>query len=234
MRLDTFLVQNGLCISKNKANELIKNGYVYVDDKLITKPSFEIIDQKIEIKKEKQYVSRAAEKLLWFLSKHRLDVVNKECLDIGSSTGGFTQVLLEAGAKSVVCVDVGKNQLDSSLRSNKQIELYEETDFRDFKINKRFEIITCDVSFISLFLLLDKIDTLAKDTILLLFKPQFEVGKDAKRNKKGVVLDKVLIEQKKLELKNEAKRLKWTLICELDCEIKGKEGNIETFFCFKK
>jgi len=235
MRLDQYLVTNEYTFSRNKAQEIIKMGYVKVNDKIIKKPSFKIYENDIvEILKQEQYVSRGAYKLKNYLDKYKLDFKNKMVLDIGSSTGGFTEVSLEYGAKKNVSVDVGSEQLHKSLRNNPKIELYERTDIRDFNYPEKFDVIISDVSFISLLKILNKIDELSKNEIILLFKPQFEVGRDVKRDKKGVVIDKVAVKLARENFEKECKNLGWKLLrCE-ESSIKGKEGNIEYIYHFKK
>ncbi len=235
MRLDRYLFEKGFTKSRNKASELIKSGEVFIDDKKITKPGFEVNDDsEIRILNLKQYVSRAGEKLKRFLTSVKdIDIKDRVCLDIGSSTGGFAEVLLEEGAKRVVCVDVGSNQLHPTLRDSNKIELYEEQDVRDFVPKEKFDLVTCDVSFISVVDILEDLDRLADDKIIILFKPQFEVGKLAKRDKKGVVKDKKAIERAKERFLSLCLQ-KWDKIVELDSDVKGKEGNIERFYYFQK
>ncbi len=235
MRLDRYLFEKGFTKSRNKASELIKSGEVFIDDKKVTKPGFEVNDDsKIRILNLKQYVSRAGEKLKRFLvSVKSIDIKDRVCLDIGSSTGGFAEVLIEEGAKRVVCVDVGSNQLHPTLRDSSKIELYEEQDVRDFVPKEKFDLVTCDVSFISVVDILEDLDRLADDKIIILFKPQFEVGKLAKRDKKGVVKDKKAIERAKERFLSLCLQ-KWDKIVELDSDVKGKEGNIERFYYFQK
>jgi 23S rRNA (cytidine1920-2'-O)/16S rRNA (cytidine1409-2'-O)-methyltransferase len=235
MRLDQYLVTNEYTFSRNKAQEIIKKGYVKVNEKIIKKPSFSVdSDDKIEILQNEKYVSRAAYKLKNYLEKHALNFNGLNVLDIGSSTGGFTQVSLEKGAEEVVCVDVGNGQLHETLRKNPKIKLYENTDIREFEYPEKFDVIVSDVSFISLLKIIKKIDELAKNEIILLFKPQFEVGKDVKRDKKGVVLDIEAVEKSKKNFENECADLGWKLLrCE-ESSIKGKEGNTEFIYHFKK
>ena len=146
MRLDEFLVKKGFCFSRNKAKELIKSGNVIVNKKVIKKPSFEVSNEdKIEILKNEQYVSRAAYKLKNFLEKYNITFDKKTVLDIGSSTGGFSQVALEKKAKKVVAVDVGKDQFHFSLRDNEKIELYENCDIRNFSYNDKFDVVLSDI-----------------------------------------------------------------------------------------
>jgi 23S rRNA (cytidine1920-2'-O)/16S rRNA (cytidine1409-2'-O)-methyltransferase len=151
LRLDEELVNRGLVYSRNKAKEIIKSSKVKVNSKVVTKPSFNVTsDDFIEITDDKIYVSRAALKLKNYLDKYNIDFKDKIVLDIGSSTGGFSEVSLEKGAKKVVAVDVGTNQLHPKLRDDERIESYENQDIRDFEYPQKFDVIVSDVSFISL------------------------------------------------------------------------------------
>jgi 23S rRNA (cytidine1920-2'-O)/16S rRNA (cytidine1409-2'-O)-methyltransferase len=234
MRLDNYIYNQGLSNSRNKAKELIKNKQVKVDGVLIDKPSFEVKDVEIEILQDIVYVSRAGYKLDGFLKGYQVDIKEKECLDIGSSTGGFVEVLLSKGAKSVTAVDVGSNQLHKSLRENPKIKLYENTNIRDFKTKKSFEVVTCDVSFIGVSNITDDIDRVSSKDIIILFKPQFEVGKDVKRDKKGVVKDKKAIERVMMSFESLVFKLGWTLVKKEESSLRGKDGNVEIFYHFKK
>lgn len=235
MRLDNYLHREGLAQSRNKAQELIKKQEVLVDGEIITKSSFDIDESKIvNVLNSKQYVSRAGYKLKTYLqAQERIDAIGKTCLDIGSSTGGFTQVLLEEGAKKVVAVDVGSDQLHDSLKAFPNLEVFEKTDIREFDYKEKFDIITCDVSFIGVEHILDKIDNLANEYILILFKPQFEVGNFVKRDKKGIVKDNFAIKKAKEKFVANCVQL-WDLVDQKDSKIKGKEGSVEIFYCFKK
>ena len=234
MRADKFLVINNFVTSRNKASELIKKGKVKVNGKVISKTSTELnMEDKIEIL-EKVYVSRAAWKLKNYLEKYKISFKGKSVLDVGASTGGFSEVALEYGAKEVVCVDVGVNQLDKKLKQNPKIKNYENIDFRDFEYEEKFDIVVSDVSFISLLKLIKKIDFYVKEDIILLFKPQFEVGKDVKRDKKGVVLDTIAIEKARQNFERECNKLNWQLIRSEESSIRGKEGNIEYIYHFIK
>ncbi|WP_069636241.1 TlyA family RNA methyltransferase [Campylobacter pinnipediorum] len=234
MRADIF-VATKLDISRNKASELIKNSKVMFDGEILSKPAFEIEDADIKLLDE-IYVGRGALKLKSFLRYLNLDLKGKNALDIGSSTGGFMQILLENGIDKVVGIDVGKDQLDKSLRDDGRVEIYEETDIREFKNNDKFDIITCDVSFISILQILKDIDRFMYEgsTAVLLFKPQYEVGKSVKRNKKGVVVDKKSIGLVMKNFELECAKLGWILIETKECELKGKEGNAEFFYAFNK
>jgi len=233
MRLDEYLVKKNFVKSRNKAKELIKSGNVKVNDRIVTKPSFDVKNEKIEIL-QKVYVSRAAWKLKNYLEKYSISFKNKNVLDIGASTGGFSEISIEKGAKKVVAVDVGSNQLDEKLRKNSKIISFENTDFRDFNYPEKFDVIVSDVSFISLNKIISKIDEFAKKDIILLFKPQFEVGKEAKRNKKGVVLDEKAIKKAREKFEKNCKNLGWKLIRSEKSSVQGKEGNIEYIYHFIK
>ncbi|WP_456479903.1 23S rRNA (cytidine-2'-O)-methyltransferase TlyA [Nautilia sp.] len=235
MRLDQYLVTNEYTFSRNKAQEIIKKGYVKVNDKIVKKPSFNVTDgDKIDILNKEKYVSRAAYKLKNYLEKHGLSFKGKTVLDIGSSTGGFTQVSLEKGAEKVVCVDVGANQLHFTLRNNPKIELYENTDIRNFKYDRKFDVIVSDVSFISLLKIIDKVDEVSEGEIVLLFKPQFEVGRDVKRDKKGVVTDMEAVKKARDSFEKACKNSGWELLRAEESSLKGKEGNTEYIYHFKK
>lgn len=234
MRLDSFLFTNHLVQSRNKACELIKNHCIKVDGKIVSKPSFVVSsDCKIEILKE-VFVSRAGEKLDSYIKSHSLDFRDMNVLDIGSSKGGFTQVLLKYNAKSVTCVDVGRDQLDISLRNNPKIKLFESCDIRDFVSNDLFDFIVCDVSFISIKNILDSIFRLLGGEALLLFKPQFEVGRAAKRNKKGVVIQREVIDFALDNLLTLIKQYNFEIKNIESSKLKGKEGNEEVFINIKK
>ena len=234
LRLDEALVKKHLVETRSKAKELIKNEKVKVNKKIIKKPSFEVKENdEIEIL-QKVYVSRAAWKLKNYLDKYNISFNEKRVLDIGASTGGFSEVSLEKGAKKVVCVDVGSNQLHPKIKENTKIENFENTDIRDFKYDEKFDIVVSDVSFISLLKIIDVIDKFSKGDIILLFKPQFEVGIEVKRDKRGVVLDNEAIKKARENFEKEAKKLGWRLLRSEKSSIKGKEGNIEYIYHFIK
>lgn len=233
MRLDLH-VSKIYKISRNKSMEFIKNGYVFVNNECVKKPSFLVQEQEVQLQNESFYVSRAGSKLFGFLNSYNIDINDKICLDVGSSTGGFVQVLLQNGAKKVVAVDVGSEQLHVSLKENKNIQLYENTDIRKFYTNDKFDIITCDVSFISFKDICESLNRFEFEKIIILFKPQFEVGKDIKRTKKGVVSDEKAVQFAKENFINKTKSLGWKLEFTQNSLLCGKEGNVEIFYAFKK
>jgi 23S rRNA (cytidine1920-2'-O)/16S rRNA (cytidine1409-2'-O)-methyltransferase len=218
IRLDQYLVESNKAPTRNKAQNMIKEALVSVDGVIILK----------------EYVSRAALKLDAFFDELSLNIEGKSCLDIGSSTGGFTQVLLERGVLHVSCVDVGKEQLHPIVRNDERVSVYEEQDIREFESEEKFELITSDVSFISLLHILDAVDRLSNEYIILLFKPQFEVGRETKRDKYGVVTDEKAIQKAMIHFEDACVIKGWELILKSASKITGKEGNLEYCYCYKK
>ncbi|EKE86505.1 23S rRNA (cytidine-2'-O)-methyltransferase TlyA [Helicobacter pylori] len=234
MRLDYTLFSQHLVSSREKAKALVLKNQVLVNKMVVSKPSFIIKeDDKIELIVEKLFVSRAGEKLGAFLETHFVDFKKKVVLDVGASKGGFSEVALLKGAKKVLCVDVGKMQLDENLRNDTRIECYEECDIRGFKTPETIDLVLCDVSFISLYCILEAILPLS-DEFLALFKPQFEVGRATKRNKKGVVMDKEAILNALENFKNHLKTKDFQILKIQESLVKGKNGNVEFFIHFKR
>ena len=236
MRLDIYLTTTFNIQSRNKASELIKSNKVKCNGEIITKPSFNVEEfDKIELLEDDFYVSRAAYKLKYFIEELKnFELKNKNALDIGSSTGGFTQILRENEILRVTCVDVGSNQLHEKIKNDKRIEFYENKDIRDFVSDEIFDIVTCDVSFISILHIIEDINRLASKDIIILFKPQFEVGTNVKRDKKGVVKDKNAILKAREKFLDYTFSLNWKLEYSSISKLQGKEGNEEEFFYFKK
>ena len=209
MRLDDK-VKELFNISKTKAQKYIREGIVKIDDKIITKPGYILKDEEknnkkeynIEIIEEKNryiYVSQGALKLKKAVEEFNLEEILKDniCIDIGSSTGGFTEILLENGVKKVYSIDVGTSQLDEKLKKNNKVISIENTDFRNIQIDKEnkfqndnIDTIVGDLSFISLKKIIDKIGEISPENMILLIKPQFEVGEDIARKYNGVIDDK--------------------------------------------
>ena len=236
MRLDKYLVEEGYFESRNRAHEAIKAGEVRVDGKK-PKPSTPVdAKSRVEVCDVKFYVSRAARKLEAFLSECPVRMQGKRALDIGSSTGGFAQIVLEQGTASLSCIDVGSDQLHPSVRHDARVRVFEETDIRDFKDEEGFDLLTCDVSFISILQIIDDINRLAREgaDIVILYKPQFEVGREVKRDAKGVVQDIDAIARRKEAFEAEASTRGWKLIAQAPSQVAGKEGNVEYLFHFVK
>ena len=235
MRLDIHLTKFYNIQSRNKAQELIKSKKILIDGKIVTKSSFIVEDShNIKIDENEFYVSRAAYKLKYFLEDNSIIIKNKKALDIGSSTGGFTQILLLNDVTNITCVDVGSNQLHKSLKEDKRIIIQENTDIREFQSDSKYEIITCDVSFISILYIIEEIDRLSDDKIIILYKPQFEVGRTTKRDSSGVVQDQEAINTCRDQFLETTNKLGWKLIVSNQSKLSGKSGNIEELFYFKK
>ncbi len=235
MRVDKYLVVNGFFESRNRALEAIKENRVLIDQKIAKASDKVREDSIITIKDSKFYVSRGAKKLESFLEDHFIDFLNKRVLDIGASSGGFTQIALEKGAKEVVAVDVGIDQLHYTLKENNKVLSFEGVDIRDFN-GGLFDIILADLSFISLEFIIPHLDRFIKDNsdIILLFKPQFEVGKNVKRNKKGVVKDDRAINEALERFKDRLNKNNFLIVSYQKSKISGKSGNIEYFFHIRK
>jgi len=234
IRLDRALVKKGLVATRSQAENYIKLGYVLVGGEPVTK-SGELVETAREIKLiiKEQYVSRAALKLESVAAKFKLDFKRKTVLDVGSSTGGFTDYSLRHGAKEVIAVDVGTNQLHPDLRKNPKIELHEKTDIRSFKTKKKINTVLVDVSFISLREVLPSIAEMVSPStqIVALLKPQFEAGKT--EIKKGVVKNEHYRRQilKRFELWT---RKYFVITNKADSSIAGAEGNRERFYLLTK
>jgi len=236
MRLDKYLVEEGYFESRNRAHEAIKAGQVKVNGKK-SKPSVTIdTNSIIEVEDTKFYVSRAARKLEAFLVEHPVKIEGRRAVDIGSSTGGFAQILLEKGVESLDCVDVGSDQLHTSLRGDRRLSLHEGTDIRSFKSPEPFDLVTCDVSFISVLQILQTIDNLSDKgaDMVILYKPQFEVGREVKRDSKGVVQDTDAIARQREVFEERAGELGWRLEYQARSSVEGREGNQEYLYHFAK
>ncbi|MDP2210777.1 MAG: TlyA family RNA methyltransferase [Candidatus Aquicultor sp.] len=231
-RADTYLVESGLVESREQAQRLIMARKVYVDAKPIEKPS-SLVDEggHITIDQDDSYVSRGGLKLEKALQEFSIDPVGKPAIDIGASTGGFTDCLLRNGAKQVVAIDVGYGQLAWSLRQDPRVIVLERTNIRHIRpddIPYLADLITIDVSFISLQKILSSVVALlAPDgEIVALVKPQFEAGRE-RVGKKGVVKDPVVHKDVLNEtwefFEKNGMRIKGLSFS----PIKGPEGNLE-------
>lgn len=234
MRLDHYLVETGRVPTRSKAQQLIRSGSVRVDGAVVCKSAFSVGSGRVEVSDAPQYVSRAALKLEGFLPVLPFSCEGLTALDIGASTGGFTEVLLVSGVLSVDAVDVGTDQLDDRLRNDPRVRDIPQTDIRRFESERRYDLVTSDVSFISLLHILDAVDRLASHWIVLLFKPQFEVGKSAKRNRKGVVTDDKAVAAAQARFESACAERGWHLRAKEAAAVSGKEGNVETCYCYEK
>lgn len=236
-RLDIELTSRGLTATRSQAESWVKLGKVTVDGTVVTKPGHFVRDEAdIRLTAKEQYVSRAGLKLASVASLLSLDFKDKVVLDIGSSTGGFTDYALQHGAKKVYAVDVGTEQLHPSLRSNVKIELHEKTDIRDFYITGDMpDIIVMDVSFISLREILPHVakNLSTKATkIAAMVKPQFEADRKQLGNT-GVVKNDTVRRSILKEFELWARRL-FVIIDKADSDIHGTHGNQERFYLLKR
>ncbi len=230
MRLDQLLVARRHAQSRSKAQDLIKRGLVRVNGRLALKTGLEVASGcALEVLENKHYVGRGALKLLAALEAFGFSPAGRNCLDIGASTGGFTEVLLEGGAACVVAVDVGRNQLHPSLRSDPRVISMEETDARLLKPKDvSAQAVTCDVSFISLLKILPSVLGLAEKGawLVALVKPQFEVG-HAFVGKGGIVKDKAAVADAVERVRDCIQLSGWSIAGTLESPIAGQNGNEE-------
>lgn len=234
-RLDQALVDRGLVATRSQAESYIKLGGVIVNGQPASKPAALVAaSDKLELTSGESYVSRAGLKLASVASELGLDFWSKIVLDVGSSTGGFTDYALQNGAKNVIAVDVGTNQLHPSLRSNPKVELHEQTDIRDFSTKLALDMIVIDVSFISLTQILPSVARLAsRDTqIIAMVKPQFEAIASGLKHK-GVIKNEKIRRQilKDFEIWTKSN---FVIINKSDSKVAGSKGNLERFYLLKK
>ena len=237
VRLDQLLLQRGLVASRSQAESYIRLGKVQVAGKAIAKPGY-FVDPaaKLELLQDEQYVSRAGLKLASVAKLLDLDYRGKIVLDVGSSTGGFTDYALRRGATKVIAVDVGTDQLHPSLRGNPQIELHEKTDIRDvsptgsIRLTETPDIIVIDVSFISLRDILPHIAKYlsGRETqIVAMVKPQFETGT---RLKNAGVIKNNTDRRRILQDFELWSREYFVIRAKADSEVAGTHGNRERFY----
>lgn len=236
-RLDRALVDRGLARSRQFAQEAIKAGQVRVNDVVVRRPATNVdVADRLELDNVDHYVSRAAHKLAGALAVSG-SAVPARVLDAGASTGGFTQVLLEAGAEKVYAVDVGHGQLVASLRADPRVIVRERLNLRELTLDhldgQPVGLVVADVSFISLKLLLAPIfSVLTPDgRALLLVKPQFEVGRGG-LDDHGVVRDARRREQAVVEVIEAAQALGWQAVWQARSQLPGESGNVEFFVEF--
>lgn len=234
-RLDQELANRGLVVTRSQAESYIKLGQVKVDDQIVTKPGHLVSDtNQIVLTAGEQYVSRAGLKLASVANALGLDFNGQTVLDIGSSTGGFTDYALKHRAKKVIGVEVGTNQLHPSLLGNPRIELHEKTDIRDFKSNQKIDIVVADLSFISLREILPAVLRLIdKQTkVAVMVKPQFEAGNSGVKHK-GVIKNDKMRRQILKDFEQWAQK-HFIIINKADSEVSGAKGNKERFYLLRK
>ena len=232
-RADLLLVDRGLFASRAKAREAIEAGLVLVDGVALKKPS-DMVDSKSKIEAQKPYrwVSRGGLKLEAGLAHFEIDAKERICLDVGSSTGGFTDVLLSRGAAKVFAVDVGQGQLHERLLRNKRVVSLEQTDARSLDatlIPDAPSLVVCDASFISLKLVLPQALALAAKGAFLvaLIKPQFEAGREAVREGRGIVRDEAVHEAVCADIAEWLAATGWNVLGIAPSPIEGGDGNRE-------
>jgi len=234
-RLDTLLVELDLCASRQLAQRLIRAGEVMVNQQVIDKPGSEVeTEAQIKIKERSRFVSRGGEKLSKALEEFGISVQDRICLDGGISTGGFTDCLLQAGAKKVYGIDVGYGQADWKLRNDARVVLKERTNLRYLTPEELYgdeqpaDLTVVDVSFISLTKILDALWKLTQPPreAVLLVKPQFEVGRE-RVGKKGVVRDTDDQANAIFQVLQTAQQLGWNYRGLIWSPITGPAGNIE-------
>ena len=230
-RLDQALVQRNMVRSRSQAESWIRLGKVRVDGAIVTKSgTFVGENARIELLAKEQYVSRAGLKLASVVNTFSVQFRDAVVLDVGSSTGGFTDYALQHGAARVIAVDVGTEQLHPSLRGDPRIELHEQTDIRDFVPFGRIDIIVIDVSFISLRNILPHIATIvdARTTILAMVKPQFEASR-AQLTKTGIVKNDRMRRDILRDFEQWA-RAHFVIRDKADSSVAGTHGNRERFY----
>jgi 23S rRNA (cytidine1920-2'-O)/16S rRNA (cytidine1409-2'-O)-methyltransferase len=235
-RLDKELQSRKLVNSRSQAESYIKLGLVRVNNKTITKSSFGVSENdKLEVEGQ-QYVSRAALKLASIADQFKLDFRDKTVLDVGSSTGGFTDYALQHGAVKVIAVDVGTDQLHPSLHGDIRIELHEKTDIRDFSTTSKsikVDIIVADVSFISLRYILPSLKSLSgpQTIMIMMCKPQFEAGKD--QTNKGIIKNSAIRRKILSDFETWLGQNKFLILDKADSHVSGTKGNTERFYKLK-
>lgn len=230
-RLDKILVERELVSTRSQADNFIRLGYVYLNKKVARKSGVMVSDtDKITLEKAETYVSRAGLKLASVAKYFKLNFQDKTVLDIGSSTGGFTDYSLRHGAKKVFAVDVGTDQLHPSLRSNPKIILNEKTDIRNFYTDEVIDVIVGDVSFISLREILPHVASELMNestTLIAMVKPQFEAGRH--QTNKGIIKNDKVRRQILTDFENWAKKY-FVILDKKDSEVAGSKGNLERFY----
>jgi len=231
-RIDTLLAEKGLVESRSQAQRLIMAGQVRVEGQVIHKPSRRVArNAQIEIESLPQYVSRGGDKLAAALDRYPIDVVDKVCADVGASTGGFTDCMLQNGAARVYAIDVGRGILHWRLRKHPRVVVMEKTNARKLEtLPELVDLATIDASFISLRTLMPVVCGWLKPNadMLALIKPQYEAGKK-KVGKKGVVRDAAIHREVVERVVEAAGALDLSPLGVMRSPLRGPKGNIEFF-----
>lgn len=234
-RADLLLVAKGLAPSRAKAQALILAGRVFIGERRVEKAG-DTLDEKSElvVRQTDRFVSRGGDKLQGALDTLEIRVGDFVCVDIGASTGGFTDCLLQSGAKRVFAVDVGHGQLAQSLRNDARVVVMEKTNARDLgagSFSERIQLVVVDASFIGLGKLLPAIASILRTEgeLLALIKPQFEVGKEAARRTKGVIRDPEMREKAIDHVRHQIREYGFRILGECDSSVAGPKGNVEHF-----
>ncbi len=233
-RLDVELVARRLVVSRSQAESWIKLGQVLVDGRVAKKPGLQVTPETpIQLLAKEQYVSRAGLKLASVARALSLNFKDAVVLDVGSSTGGFTDFALRHGAQKVFAVDVGTDQLHPSLRSDRRIELHEKTDIRDFTPSETPGIVVIDVSFISLREILGHVARISgpKTQVVAMVKPQFEAGRH--QVNKGVIKNDS-VRRSILQDFESWVRQYFVIMEKADSEVAGAKGNRERFYLLRR
>ncbi|MFI5316682.1 MAG: TlyA family RNA methyltransferase [Myxococcota bacterium] len=237
VRLDQRLVELGLESTRARAQLRIQAGEVRLGDRVIDKPATLVAADAIPVLAQRaRFVSRGGEKLSGALDSLAVDPHGLRCADVGASTGGFTDCLLQRGAQSVFALDVGRGQLDAKLRGDPRVESLERTNVRHFELGERapFDLVTADVSFISLRVVLPRLHPLVRPggRLLVLVKPQFEL--ERKAAPKGVVRDPAQRARAVREVREAAEALGLVWRGEAESALAGPKGNREVFLLFAR
>lgn len=237
-RLDIVMVELGIASTRSQAARLIEDGHVTVDGLLADKAARKIPTGVDIAVRDAELVGRGGAKLRGALDAFGISVASKRCIDIGASTGGFTQQLLSGGADRVVAVDVGHNQLDQRLLADIRVENHEGVNARYLRVGEfgeRFDVVVADLSFISLTLVAQGVTNVASDDadLALLVKPQFEVGKDHV-GRTGLVTDPDLHQRAIDAVVAEFNMFGWHLRQTVESPVVGGDGNQEFFVWLRK
>lgn len=240
VRIDKLLLERGLAASRQKACALIMAGCVLIGDTVASKPG-QMIDRFSEIRlrgSDHPYVGRGGVKLAHALDFFGVNVCGKICMDVGASTGGFTDCLLKRGSKRVYAIDVGYGQLAWKIASDERVVVVERTNIRKLspeKIPEKIEIAVADVSFISLAIVLPAVDLFLADEayVIALVKPQFEVGRELV-GKGGIVKDAASHELAVEQVRQAGKKLEWIFEGVVESPITGAKGNKEFLIHFRR